>query len=159
MAEDIALEMGNNDNNAGANTRHKSVYGVSRRDLYKGDTIRGDEAQVIKQDKEVEAGKKFIDYFGRLIPFLYGLFAVGILGMYVTGFAAVEFKDIMLWSILGTSLISSVLGAWAVYKYGVIQDQINRLKEENEKYESMQFMLDSLRICAQSKCIQMKFTN
>merc|ERR1712228_604212 len=55
---------------------------------------------------------------------------------YITGFVAVEFKDIMIWAILGTSLISSLLGAWAVYKYGVIQDQINRLKEENAKYES-----------------------
>merc|ERR1712228_691553 len=51
---------------------------------------------------------------------------------YVTGFAAVQFKDIMIWSILGTSLISSLLGAWAVYKYGVIQDQIDRLKKEFE---------------------------
>merc|ERR1712032_667191 len=110
-------------------------YSASRRDLMKGDTIRGDQAKQTKQDKQVEAGKRFIDYFGRLIPFLYGLFAIGILGMYVTGFAASQFKDIMIWSILGTSLISSLLGAWAVYKYGVIQDQIDRLKEENAKYE------------------------
>ena len=53
-----------------------------------------------------------------------------------------KLKDIMIWAILGTSLVSSLLGAWAVYKYGVIQDQIDRLKEENAKYERM-------RICVQ----------
>lgn len=140
MADDIALEMGDK-----KQTLNKHNYRASRRDLMNGDTIRGDTERVTKQDKEVEAGKKFIDYFGRLIPFLYGLFAIGILGMYVTGFAAVQFKDIMIWSILGTSLISSLLGAWAVYKYGVIQDQIDRLKEENAKYERTQYML---RMCA-----------
>merc|ERR1719412_2505230 len=41
----------------------------------------------------------------------------------------------MIWCILAVSLVSSLLGAWAVYKYGVIQDQIDRLKEENAKYE------------------------
>jgi len=80
-------------------------------------------------------GKRFIDIFGRVIPSLYALFAIGILGMYITGFVTTDLKDIMIWAILGTSLISSLLGAWAVYKYGVIQDQIDRLKEENAKYE------------------------
>merc|ERR1712154_24577 len=83
----------------------------------------------------VEAGKKFLDLFGRVIPFLYALFALGVLAMYITGFAVIDLKDIMIWSILGVSLLSSLLGAWAVYKYGVIQDQIDRLKEENAKYE------------------------
>merc|ERR1712142_1070274 len=73
--------------------------------------------------------------FGRFIPFLYGTFALAILGMYIAGFVSEELKDLMIWCILGTSLISSLLGAWAVYKYGVIQDQIDRLKEENSKYE------------------------
>jgi len=111
----------------------KHNYKASRRDLTSQDSIRGEDSD--ERDEEVEAGKKFIDIFGRLIPFLYGLFAIAILGMYVTGFVAETLKDVMIWAILGTSLVSSLLGAWAVYKYGVIQDQIDRLKEENAKYE------------------------
>merc|ERR1719499_2868027 len=88
-----------------------------------------------ENDQKVEGHKKFIDVFGRFIPFLYGAFALAILVMYITGFVTSELKDLMIWCILGTSLISSLLGAWAVYKYGVIQDQIDRLKEENSKYE------------------------
>merc|ERR1719362_2055400 len=102
-------------------------YGASRR------SVLDDEVDM--KDSKVEANKKFIDIFGRFIPFLYGTFALAILGMYVAGFVTEELKDIMIWSILGTSLISSLLGAWAVYRYGVIQDQIDRLKEENKKYE------------------------
>eukprot|EP01084_Bolivina_argentea_P154331 269051_1 len=108
----------------------KNNYRASRRDIIADVPIDEEE-----RDEDVEAGKKFIDLFGRVIPFLYGLFAICILGMYVTGFVAEDLKKLMIWAILGTSLISSLLGAWAVYKYGVIQDQIDRLKEENSKYE------------------------
>ena len=116
----------------------KHNYRASRRDVTSMDSIRGEEAE--ERDEEVEAGKKFIDIFGRIIPFLYGLFALGILGMYVTGFVEQDLKDMMIWTILGTSLVSSLLGAWAVYKYGVIQDQIDRLKEENAKYERLVYI-------------------
>jgi len=110
-----------------------SKYRASRRDIMASDSIRGDGAD--DRDSEVEAGKKFIDLFGRVIPFLYGIFALGIAGMYVAGFVETSLKDLMIWTILAVSLVSSLLGAWAVYKYGVIQDQIDRLKEENAKYE------------------------
>jgi len=123
-------------------TLHKqqSKYRASRRDITAADSIRGERAD--DRDEEVEAGKKFIDMFGRVIPFLYGTFALGIAGMYVAGFVSPSLKDLMIWTILAVSLVSSLLGAWAVYKYGVIQDQIDRLKEENAKYEHE---IDSLR--------------
>merc|ERR1719499_2667483 len=88
-----------------------------------------------ENDQKVEGHKKFIDIFGRFIPFLYGGFALAILVMYITGFVSGDLKDLMIWCILATSLISSLLGAWAVYKYGVIQDQIDRLKEQNNIYK------------------------
>mmetsp|Transcript_27070 Transcript_27070/g.42839 ORF Transcript_27070/g.42839 Transcript_27070/m.42839 type:complete len:296 (+) Transcript_27070:117-1004(+) len=142
MAE-VKLQM----SDAGGDKRDmlkKHNYRASRRDITASDSIRGDGAE--ERDEEVEAGKKFIDLFGRAIPFLYGFFAVAILGMYVTGFVAESLKDMMIWAILGTSLVSSVLGAWAVYKYGVIQDQIDRLKEENAKYEHEINELKSTRV-------------
>eukprot|EP01083_Nonionella_stella_P085290 236433_1 len=125
----MAAQMGDR---RGKFKKSKSKYHVSR-EITEQDSIRDEYAD--DRDEEVEAGKKFIDIFGRIIPFLYGIFAVGILAMYITGFVASNLKDIMIWAILGTSLVSSLLGAWAVYKYGVIQDQIDRLKEENAKYE------------------------
>eukprot|EP01084_Bolivina_argentea_P068961 125518_1 len=125
----MAAQMGDR---RGKLKKSKSKYHVSR-EITEQDSIRDEYAD--DRDEEVEAGKKFIDIFGRIIPFLYGIFAVGILAMYITGFVASNLKDIMIWAILGTSLVSSLLGAWAVYKYGVIQDQIDRLKEENAKYE------------------------
>jgi len=100
-----------------------------------GASLRNVHDKEVEKDPEVENNKKFIDCFGRIIPFLYGAFALAILGMYIAGFITEHLKDMMIWCILGTSLTSSVLGAWAVYKYGVIQDQIDRLKEENGKYE------------------------
>eukprot|EP00485_Elphidium_margaritaceum_P000567 CAMPEP_0202701110 /NCGR_PEP_ID=MMETSP1385-20130828/14216_1 /ASSEMBLY_ACC=CAM_ASM_000861 /TAXON_ID=933848 /ORGANISM="Elphidium margaritaceum" /LENGTH=289 /DNA_ID=CAMNT_0049358449 /DNA_START=84 /DNA_END=956 /DNA_ORIENTATION=- len=122
----------------------KHNYKASRRNVLNEDSVREDDAD--ERDEKVEAGKKFIDFFGRLIPFLYGLFAVGILGMWITGFVQRSMQDVMIWAILGTSLISSLLGAWAVYKYGVIQDQIDRLKVENQKYEHEISELQSTRI-------------
>jgi len=36
---------------------------------------------------------------------------------------------------LACSLIGGLFGAWGVYKWGTIQDEIDRLKGENQKYE------------------------
>ena len=69
------------------------------------------------------------------MPFLYGLFFLAILGMYIASFIMEPFKDLLLWCILGTSSVASLLGAWAVYRYDVVADHIDQLKDENHKYE------------------------
>lgn len=128
MAEKVqlAIDMGNRDEEQKDVVHHDNNYHQARRSAEQEEDF---------EDPEIESGKKFIDIFGRVIPFLFGLFALLILGMYITGFAETDFKKWLIWAILGTSLLASFLGAWAVYKYGVIQDQIDRLKEENKKYE------------------------
>eukprot|EP00483_Globobulimina_turgida_P006833 UN06845 len=89
MAAEVKLEMGARDAQAQALKKHN--YRASRRDLTAQDSVRDEGAD--ERDEEVEAGKKFIDFFGRLIPFLYGLFAIGILRMGSTGFISKDLKE------------------------------------------------------------------
>jgi len=84
--------------------------------------------------QRANVAQKCMDIFARLIPFLYGTFAVAVLGMYVAGFVMEPLKDHMIWCIWSSSFACSLLGAWSVYKYGVIQDQIERIKCLNEQY-------------------------
>lgn len=46
-------------------------------------------------------------------------------------------QDVVFPGILVAVLLVSLLGAWAVYRFGVVQDQIDRLQEENNKYQRM----------------------
>mmetsp|Transcript_9159 Transcript_9159/g.11454 ORF Transcript_9159/g.11454 Transcript_9159/m.11454 type:complete len:276 (-) Transcript_9159:260-1087(-) len=110
-----------------------SNYSASRRNVIE---MKERELEETQEDAEVESGKKFLKVFGKLIPSIFALLALGILGVWIWGFIDVEMKKIIIWIILGCSLLASMLGAWAVYKYGVIQDQIDRLKEENTKYQA-----------------------
>eukprot|EP01084_Bolivina_argentea_P063458 115868_1 len=113
---------------------------ASHRDVTAVDSIQDEETDA--NDEEIEKGKKFINMFGRMLPYLYGMFAIGILGVYVTGFVMSDLADIMIIAMLGAILILAFLGVWAVYKYGVIQDQIERLKDANDVYE---YEIDGLK--------------
>jgi len=75
------------------------------------------------------------DIFVRSIPILYGVFTVGILALYVAGFADEALKTDLIWYIASTSLLCCLVGAWSVYRYGVIHDHIERMKAENVRYE------------------------
>lgn len=115
------------------NKLKKHNYAASRRNVTEE---KKKQAEFEAEDEEVEQGKKFLKVFGKLIPTIFAILGIVILGVWIWGFIQTNMKRIIIWIILGCSLLASMLGAWAVYKYGVIQDQIDRLKEENTKYQA-----------------------
>lgn len=66
---------------------------------------------------------------------IYPWFAVAFLTtlvVFIVGFA-IKAKETF-WLIFLIGMVCSAVGTWAVWKFGVIEDQINKFKEENNKY-------------------------
>ena len=72
-----------------------------------------------------------------VLPITFGVLGFITLIVWIVGFAVTKEQKRMVWIVLGTSCICSLLGAWAVCKYGVVQDQIYKFKVQNQEYEGM----------------------
>eukprot|EP01084_Bolivina_argentea_P024390 45451_1 len=92
-----------------------------------------EEAQL---DEEIDGYNKFIDVFGYMIPYIYGVFFTVLLGLYVTGFVQKVWKQYLIWGMIGLLFLGSLLGMYAVYKYGVIDDHIDDMKIQNDDYKN-----------------------
>jgi chaperonin cofactor prefoldin len=53
----------------------------------------------------------------------------------IIGMLDTAIENTLVWEVLGTSLGGGLFGAWGVYKWGTVQEEIDRLKGENGKYE------------------------
>jgi len=86
-------------------------------------------------DEQQQKSQYFLNKFGKILPKIFcgGVFVI--LVFWIWGLAKNKDEIYLIWEMLLVSALCSLLGAWAVYRYGVIQDQIDRLKEENEKYQ------------------------
>ena len=70
-----------------------------------------------------------------VIPPLYCLLVIGILGTYITGFILTELQSTFLYSLLGGTMAMSNFSAWLVFIAPTFQDQISRLEEANDTYK------------------------
>ena len=86
-------------------------------------------------DEEINAYNKFINFFGYMIPFIYGGFFILILSLYITGFVDESLKKYMIWGLILLLLIGAILGMYGIYKYGVINDHIDDMKIQNDDYK------------------------
>jgi len=86
-------------------------------------------------DEEHMKSQNFLNKFGKVLPKIFCVGVFIILIFWIWGLAKNKDEIYLIWEMLLVSALCSLLGAWAVYRYGVIQDQIDRLKEENEKYQ------------------------
>eukprot|EP01084_Bolivina_argentea_P300871 518905_1 len=88
-----------------------------------------------KHDKEAEALRKFIEEVVIQCYYLLIFFAIGILGMCITGFVSNDLKNVMFWTIFSVSLTASAFGLLGTYKYSIICNKIDEWKRENWQYE------------------------
>lgn len=99
--------------------------------------IGGNEAKVeedmVVDERDVK-NQTFLNKFGKILPKIFCASVLVILVFWIWGLAKNKDEIYLIWEMLLVSALCSLLGAWAVYRYGVIQDQIDRLKEENDKY-------------------------
>ncbi|ETO11673.1 hypothetical protein RFI_25703, partial [Reticulomyxa filosa] len=82
------------------------------------------------------ASAKFLRGCALILPKLFALLALGVLVIWIIGFAVKKSSNTLVWIILLTNVFINLLGAWSVYKYGVIQDQIDQFKKQNQEYKS-----------------------
>ena len=75
-------------------------------------------------------------YLTYLISPFYILCSIGILAAYITGFVLVDLKSTLICSILGASSFLSMFSAYMIYLAGSMDDQIDRLEEENDNYQN-----------------------
>jgi len=94
------------------------------------------EEDVVKLDDDPNSQEmnSFLNKFGKLIPGIFCGLGVICLILFISGLVAQENQ--IFWGILISCFLLSVLGAWAVYKYGSVTEHIDRLKNENNIYES-----------------------
>eukprot|EP01084_Bolivina_argentea_P300868 518900_1 len=88
-----------------------------------------------EHDKEAETLRKFIGEVAIRCYYLLIFFAIGILGMCITGFVLGDLKNVMFWIMLSVSLTASTFGILGAYKYNTILNKIDEWKEENWRYE------------------------
>ena len=86
-------------------------------------------------DEEIKAYDKFINFFGYMIPFIYGGFFILILSLYITGFVDKTLKQYMIRGLILLLYIGAILGMYGIYKYGVINDHIDDMKVQNDDYK------------------------
>ena len=73
--------------------------------------------------------------FSYVVPPLYCLLAIGIIGAYITGFILTELQSTLLYALLGGCMAMSIFSAWLVYIAPTFHDQIDRLGEANDTYK------------------------
>jgi len=86
-------------------------------------------------DQQQLKSQNFLNKFGKILPKIFCGGVLIILVFWIWGLAKNKDEIYLIWEMLFVSAACSILGAWAVYRYGVIQDQIDKLKDENEKYQ------------------------
>jgi len=99
------------------------------------DTVVDVDDEAIEISAENEASRIFMEKCGKVLPITFAILALLTLIVWIVGFAATDEQETMVWIVLITCIICSILGAWAVFKYGVIQDQIDKLKVQNGEYK------------------------
>lgn len=91
-------------------------------------------------NREITRAKTFLDKMAKIIPYIFLTIALLLVGMFVMGFIPHDSLDLRTYAIYGIFVsvaFCGPFGAWCVFKFGVIQDQIDRLREENAKFERM----------------------
>eukprot|EP00484_Ammonia_sp_Unknown_P030596 CAMPEP_0197048750 /NCGR_PEP_ID=MMETSP1384-20130603/24027_1 /TAXON_ID=29189 /ORGANISM="Ammonia sp." /LENGTH=327 /DNA_ID=CAMNT_0042480929 /DNA_START=65 /DNA_END=1048 /DNA_ORIENTATION=- len=87
-------------------------------------------------ENEIDGYTKFINFFGYMIPFIYGAFFILILSLYITGFIEQTLKEYLIWGLILCLFLGAVLGMYSIYKYGVIADHVDDMKFENDDYKN-----------------------
>lgn len=83
--------------------------------------------------------------FSYVIPPLYCLLTIGILGAYITGFVLTELQGTLLMALLAGAMVISMFSAWMVYISPSFHDQIDRLEEENDNYKDQLYEMKKTR--------------
>jgi len=98
--------------------------------------IQGDSNQPIEDDFTTQPNspqQKFLNTFAVIIPKLFIAAFIGVVVLFVLGFVT---DPNVVWGIFAINVFISAFGAWAVYQYGVIQEQIEKLKKQNEIFKN-----------------------
>eukprot|EP01084_Bolivina_argentea_P148371 259415_1 len=126
-------------------TKTKHNYHASRMILPPKEALQFDksveqeiELEESELDLQISSYTKFIDFFGYIIPFIYGFLFFICLGLYITGFIPITkiYKKYFIWAMIFQLFIGSILGMYAIYKYGIIDDHIDDMKFQNEDYKN-----------------------
>jgi hypothetical protein len=95
------------------------------------DEAAGVDPELTPMPTNLESSRKFLDMLAKVIVYWFLFSIVACIAMWITGF--VENKDV-LWGIIILNAVTSGVGAFAIYQYGVIQDMIDEFKRQNDIY-------------------------
>ncbi|ETO05758.1 hypothetical protein RFI_31639 [Reticulomyxa filosa] len=91
---------------------------------------------VNEEPEKDDQSTKFLRICAWILPKLFAAACLGVLIIWIVGFAVKTSANALVWILLLVNAGINLLGAWSVYQYGVIQDQIDKLKEQNNEYKS-----------------------